>query len=279
MKKRNLLLSLATVPFIIIGCGGGSSSDTTTTSGIANISGTVPGTLIEAFCADGSYYRVNSNNNGTTEHPFTISVPQGVECKLVMTTNENDPANRVITPIGFINGGAQGTTLSLSGDLNMGNIPLAMSPAEISDANGDHVADQPHYHDLGDTAVARVTGTPVLDTDGDGIIDPYEDNDNDRIVNAYEDDDHDGQVNLYDDDDGNAHPDYLDDNDHDGTPNYIDDDNHDNTPDYVENSSSRDDNGASSDDMNYNDSGSVNEVDHDGNDNENEQDSNDDINR
>jgi hypothetical protein len=274
MKKYAFYLSLAAIPFII-GCGGGGSSDTTASA--VTISGTVPGTLIEAFCENGSYVRVTSNNNGTAEHPFSISVPQGINCRLVMTTNENDPENRVITPIGFINNGTQGVTISLNKHIDMGYVPLAMNPGDIYDANRDHVSDDPHYHDLGDIPDIHVSDIPVLDSDKDGIVDPYEDNNRNRVVNAYEDDDHDGTPNMYDDDDGNEHPDYLEDDDHDGKVNHMDDDDGNNRPDYTEdddhdgtpnhiddnndnNSENRHDNGNNDNTDNYHDG--------DGNDNE-----------
>jgi len=43
------------------------------------------GTLIEAFCADGTYYKVNSTESRSTQHPFTLALPTGVDCRLVMT--------------------------------------------------------------------------------------------------------------------------------------------------------------------------------------------------
>ncbi len=237
MKRYAFLLSIAALPFII-GCGGGSSSTpAATTSSTATISGTVPGTLIEAFCEDGSYFRVTSTNNGTSEHPFSLSVPQGTNCRIVMTTNENDPANRVVTPICYVNGSTTGSTIVLHDDVDIGHVPLSLDPNGIADANEDHVSDNPLCVTV-DAAKAAVSTVAVLDTDGDGIVDPYEDDDGDRVVNAHEDDDRDGIENMYDDD-GDAHPDYMEDDDHDGTPNYRDDDNGDHSPDYVENDRDR----------------------------------------
>jgi len=233
MKRYAFLLSVAALPFII-GCGGGSSSTpAATTSSTATISGTVPGTLIEAFCEDGSYFRVTSTDNGTSEHPFSLNIPQGTNCRIVMTTNENDPANRVVTPICYVNGGTTGSTIVLHDNIDVGHVPLSLDPNGIADANNDHVSDDPLCVTV-DTTGATVSTVAVLDTDGDGIIDPYEDDDNDHIVNAYEDDDHDGTVNMYDDDDNNMHPDYIEDDDHDGILNYRDDDNGDHLPDYIE---------------------------------------------
>jgi len=234
MKRYSLLLGLAAVPFIIA-CGGDTSDTLATATGsTATITGTVPGTLIEAFCQDGSYYSVSSTNNGTSQHPFEITVPQGVNCRLVMTTNENDPANRVITPIGFIQSDTNGTTVSLNTNVDLGYVPLALDIADINDTNNDHVSDTILMVDLNNTTGTVISTIAVMDSDNDGIVDPYEDDDGDELVNAYEDDDGDGTPNIHDDDDNNGHPDYIEDDDNDGIANYMDDDNGDHTPDYVE---------------------------------------------
>ncbi len=242
MKKNMILLSLIAIPFIT-GCGGttdstidpaASATVETATAETATISGTVPGTLIEAFCDDGTYVQVTSTQNGTNQHPFEISIPTNTNCRLVMTTNENDPANRVITPIGFINGTATGSTLTLNADVNLSHIPLELDYANANDIDMDHVVDQALLVDLNNTESVNLNDTPVLDTDADGIVDAYEDDDNDDIVNAYEDDDHDGIANIHDDDDNDHKPDYIEDDDNDGKINHSDDDNGDDTPDYME---------------------------------------------
>ena len=265
MKRYAFLLSVAVLPFVI-GCGGGdSSTPAATTSSTATISGTVPGTLIEAFCEDGSYFRVTSTDNGTSEHPFSLSIPQGTNCRIVMTTNENDPANMVVTPICYVSGSATGSTIVLHDDVDVGHVPLSLDPNGIADANEDHVSDNPLCVTV-DAAKAAVSTAAVLDTDGDGIVDPYEDDDGDRVVNAYEDDDHDGTLNMYDDDDGDTHPDYMEDDDHDGTPNYRDDDNGDHTPDYIENENSNEESNNDSTYENQNENNEQNyESDLDGN--------------
>ena len=109
MKTTSWKLSALASALILAGCGGSSTAETattettiTTTDSLSKISGTVPGTLIEAFCADGSYYKVKSTDNNTDEHPFEIEIPNTVSCSLVMTTNEDDAVNRVITQIGMI---------------------------------------------------------------------------------------------------------------------------------------------------------------------------------
>ncbi len=216
MKTTPWKLSALASAFILAGCGGGSSTTDTvnttniTTDSLSKISGTVPGTLIEAFCADGSYYKVISTDNNTDEHPFEIEIPSTVSCSLVMTTNENDEATKVITQIGVITSDANGTLFTATGDINLGHIPLAMDPSDINDANGDHVSDD------------------ILSIQVDGISIEVElenplDDDNDGLVNVYEDDDNDGIHNHDDDDDdGDKEIDIDNDPDDDGIDNEID---------------------------------------------------------
>ncbi|MCF6245374.1 MAG: hypothetical protein L3J43_10095, partial [Sulfurovum sp.] len=74
MHKR-LFILIAIMTFILIGCGGGSTTASNTPAIIlSKISGTVPGTLIEAFCEDGTYVKVSSTQNGTNQHPFEIKI-------------------------------------------------------------------------------------------------------------------------------------------------------------------------------------------------------------
>lgn len=202
----------------LVGCGGGSStpSDTdtntpeSTSESTYTLSGTVPGTLIEAFCKDGGYYSVNSTDNGTESHPFSITLPSDVNCKLIMTTNEKDadPANHIITPILVSNGTETSSYFQLSGDIDMGHIPLPMTGAGVQTAitvsmNNELMAINSFTYD-------------ALDTDGDNIPNVYEDDDNDSIVNKYdEDDDNDGIVDSQD-------PDYANDSDGDGVDNEYD---------------------------------------------------------
>lgn len=233
--KKNILLSLVAIPFII-GCGGGDSIDssvdtTVDTASLAKITGTVPGTLIEAFCDDGSYSQVSSTDNDTNEHPFEIEVPVNTNCKLIMTTNENDDLNRIITPIGFVNGDISGSTIVLNDDIDLGNIALELDYESANDVDGDHVVDAPYEVEV---EIESINDDSVQDYDNDGSIDAYDDDDNDDIVNAYEDDDNDGTYNIYDDDDNDDTPDYLEDDDDDGEFNHTDDDDNDDTPDYVE---------------------------------------------
>lgn len=204
MKKSSILLSLIAAPFLIVGCGGGSSS-TTTTNTMAKITGTVPGTLIEAYCDNNYYAQVTSTQNGTNEHPFEVSVPTNTNCRLVMTTNENDPANRIITPINF----GSGNTIVLNKDINLGNVPLALDYQSSGDKDGDHVVDEPF--DV-DPSGASVNNAPVQDKDENGIVDNYDDDNGNNIPNAYEDYDNDGIVNIHDDANGNGVPDFDEEN-------------------------------------------------------------------
>ena len=235
MKTTSLKLSALAAGFILAGCGGGSSSTTSTTP-TSKISGTVPGTLIEAFCADGSYYKVKSTENNTDEHPFEIEIPSTLSCSLVMTTNEDDLVNKVITQIGIITSDANGTLFTAAADIDLGHIPLAMDPSQINDANEDHVSD--------DILTIQVDGTSIkiefenpLDDDGDGLVYVYEDDDDDGI-NNHDDDDDDGDGkadvdNDLDDDGIDNDEDVDDDNDGDRDSEDSDDDN-DGIDDYLD---------------------------------------------
>ncbi|MCO4844501.1 MAG: hypothetical protein KC427_00625 [Sulfurovum sp.] len=220
MKTTSLKLSALASALILVGCDGSSTTDTavTSTNSLSKISGTVPGTLIEAFCADGSYYKVTSTDNNTNEHPFELEIPSTVSCSLVMTTNENDEAKKVITQIGVITSDANGTLFTASGDINLGNIPLAMDPSDINDANGDHVSDDILSIQVDGTSIVVELENP-LDDDDDGLVNVYEDDDNDGIHN-HDDDDDDGDneidIDNDPDDDGIDNDDDVDDN-NDGT--------------------------------------------------------------
>ena len=193
MKKSSIVLSITVASLLMVGCGGGSSSEPTSTS-TATLSGTVPGTLIEAFCDNGYYAQVSSTQNGTSEHPFEIEVPTNTNCRLVMTTNENDPDNRIITLIGFTNG----STIVLEQDVNLGNIPLEIEYENADDKDGDHVVDTEL---IVDPNGASTNDDHVQDDNNNDLVDSYDDDDDDNIVNAYEDDDDDGIENIHDDDD------------------------------------------------------------------------------
>lgn len=255
MKTGLWKLSALTSALILAGCGGSSTTDNanTTASPLSKISGTVPGTLIEAFCTDGSYYQVNSTQNNTSEHPFEIEVPKTVDCSLVMTTNEDNETTRVITQIGLVTSDANGTLFRASEDIDLGYIPLAMDPSEIKDANGDHVSDDVLTIQVDGTHIKIETENP-LDRDHDGLVNIYEDDDEDSISNYYDDDD-DGDGIKDSDHGGEDHDNDHDninnnDNDYDGDgiddDKDIDDDNDgiidDNDPDENDHSDGHDDN-------------------------------------
>ncbi|WP_051640787.1 hypothetical protein [Thiomicrorhabdus sp. Milos-T2] len=217
LYKAPFILSSLTMAVMLASCGGGGSDSTTTSTSTSTsasvVTGTVPGTLIEAFCADGTFYSENSTNNGTTKHPFSISLPSNVDCRLVMTTNENDPVKRVVTPINLDNNGTISGLINLSGDIDLGHVPLALNAPNV-DLNHDGVEDTPLKVSISSASVTtkQVTYDP-LDTDGDGIPNVYEDDDKDGVSNHYDNDylssrkrddrDGDGINDLYDRDNDN----------------------------------------------------------------------------
>ena len=246
MKTTSLKLSALASALLLAGCGGGSSTAdtaitdtaTTTTNSLSKISGTVPGTLIEAFCEDGSYYSIKSTENNMDEHPFEIEIPSTLSCSLVMTTNEDDNVNKVVTQIGIITPDANGTLFKAASDVDLGHIPLAMDPSNINDINGDHVSDDVLNIQVDGTAIKIELENP-LDDDNDGLVNVYEDDDNDGISNHDDDDDDgDGEVDVdddldddgidneedVDDDNDGYHDDEDSDDDNDGIDDYLDSD-------------------------------------------------------
>ncbi len=250
-------------------CGGGGGGSTgggvagsVAASGGLTLTGTVPGTLIEAFCDDGSYHVVTSTQNGTNRHPFEIPLPAGLACRIVMITNETDPANRVVTPIKLVKRSGQGgIAVSATGRrIDLGHVDLAMSRLAMrADSNGDGVEDIPREimldEDDADELEIHHRDADPMDTDNDGIVNRYEDDDQDGLANDQDrdddgngidddlendndldddgieneldvDDDNDGQRDEDDDDDDNdGHPDEVDeDDDNDGVPDEEEDD-------------------------------------------------------
>ncbi|MDG6777118.1 hypothetical protein QCB44_00205 [Thiomicrorhabdus sp. zzn3] len=248
--KAPFLLTGISAAIVLASCGGGGSStadatSSTTTSSAVAISGTVPGTKIEAFCADGRYFSVNSTDNGTDQHPFSLSMPAGVDCRLVMTTHEEDEVNRIVSPIAFSSATATSGLINTQVSFDLGYVPLAMSLDEIVDSNGDGVLDTPLSLavSLPEEVVIRELAVDPLDDDNDGIPNAYEDDDNDGLYNSEDDDDdgdgipdsededhtdsdEDGIDDLYDRDDDNdgLTDDEDDDDDNDGTRDEEDDD-------------------------------------------------------
>lgn len=204
MKRSLLTLSILTSATLLTACGSGSSTESSSTSDAATnntttstpsaakstyaLKGTVPGTLIEAYCDNGGYFATHSTQNGTNQHPFELSLPAGLSCNLVMTTNETDPANSVITAIGFRDdNGNIGTRVTATANttIDIGNVALFTSRTDASaaDLDGNGVIDSPF--DIGnhpDLSISQSINT-ALDMDGNGIIEPYEDEDGDGIIN------------------------------------------------------------------------------------------------
>ncbi len=235
---------------ILTACGGGSGTTATSSSGNTTgsspaaaktyaVKGTVPGTLIEAFCDNGAYFSTRSTQNGTSQHPFQLDLPVGMGCHLVMTTNEDDPANRIVTPVGFVDANGQVSTritANTESTIDLGHVDLFLDRNDTGgfDADGDGVIDQPM--DLGSHPELSVfdAGKTTLDPDGDGIIEPYDDEDGDGIINREDNDyshkdrdrDRDGLLDSIDvnaDNDPNATNTYPAHLDHDGDG-YLDED-------------------------------------------------------
>ena len=235
MKSQHSMALAVSISAILAACGGGGDGVSPTSSATSYIlKGTVPGTLIESFCDDGSYHSTKSNNNGTNRHPFELLLPTGQSCRLVMTTNEDDTGNKVVTPIRLITASGQGgiAFTGVAGQLDLGHVDLPLSRDKmLADVNDDGVEDFPRELSLSSEQSERVNislaARDPLDADNDGIINEYEDDDGDRLSNRDDsDDDNDGIPDEFDDDrdnDGRSDNDLDGDgisNDHD-----VDDDN------------------------------------------------------
>ncbi|MHC3993511.1 hypothetical protein ACXWTF_01660 [Thiomicrolovo sp. ZZH C-3] len=261
MKATYLALSTLTAGLIFAACGSaGSSSDKATTS----ITGTVPGTLIEAFCEDGSYYAVNSNDNGTSEHPFELEVPQNTSCRLVMTTNENTPDASVVTLL-TLNGS---TLFEVNASaIDLGYIDLPMERAGYDDDNNGISDDLFNVVTPEGTVISVELTDDPMDSDHDGIIDYYDDDDDNDGIKDDEDTDDDG-----DDIPDTEDEDSINDFDHDGINNDADvDDDNDESVDAEDSDDDNDgiDDDADSDDDNdgiddSEDADQLNDTDHDG---------------
>lgn len=277
MKTVSKLSLVAAVSAVLSACGGSGSGSSSFLPGTAGftITGTVPGTLIEAFCDDGSYHVVASTKNATGRHPFELELPDSLACRIVMITNEDDPADKVVTPIKMIKQNGQGgIAISAKGELiDLGHVNLAMNRLEmLKDANGDGVEDVPREVILDDDASGVIEihngGNDALDKDNDGIIEVYEDDDGDGISNHDDDDDDDDGIRdeLDDrdddfDDDGITNDKDVDD-DNDGIEDEADsDDDNDGIDDETD---SDDDNDGISDDQEDEDSGEDSDGEGDG---------------
>ena len=220
MKNLSITLSVITAGLLFIGCGSGSSSSvdgvTQEISTTSLIRGTVPGTLIEVFCEDGSYYSVNSTQNDTNEHPFEIEIPKELSCRLVMTTNENNESAKIVTPIGIITPDGNGTLFRATSDIiDLGYVDLAMNREDINDTNGDGVSDDILEINIDNQEMVYVyLENDPMDSDNDGLLNVYENDDNDTKSNYDDnDDDNDG---IDDNEDNDQNNDGINDNDLDG---------------------------------------------------------------
>ncbi len=293
MKTKLITLSVIVAGLIFVGCSSTSNdevlNDEVPNENIVNerstISGTVPGTLIEAFCDDGSYYVVNSTDNNTSYHPFEIEIPTALNCRLVMTTNEDNEALKVITPIGIVTADGNGTLFTASEDIDLGHIDLAMSRDDINDTNNDGVSDDILFLNInGNELVYIELENDPTDSDNDGLLNIYEDDDSDGINNHDDnDDDNDG---IEDSNDFDHDNDGINDNDFDGDGVTNDEDEDDDNDGIKDDEDDDDDNDGIRDDDDLDDDNDgiddVNEEDgssNDANDNEmNDDDSSNDAN-
>ena len=221
--KQHHQFSILAFALLLAACGGGGDGSSITSSPAgASIIGSVPGTLIEAFGDNGSYYVVASNDTGSAQHPFQLDVPSGLGIHLVMITGEGTP-DEVITPIGFRDSTGNIRTRLALGEgevVDLGHIPLPMgrNAAAMDDLDEDGVLDRPMVLD----DVGAQNPLSQSDADHDGV-DDWNDDDHggyqyDGSTRDPQDDDDDGIPNSYD-------PDYVareGDSDSDGLPDNVD---------------------------------------------------------
>ncbi len=234
--KTKALYGILFLIVLIAACGGSSSDGGGTSSSTYSLTGTVPGTLIEAYCDDGSYYSVKSTDNGTDRHPFDLELPKNLSCRVVLITNEENETTKVVTSIKLTDkDGNTSIVFTSSGeDIDLGFVDLPLSRSDMSsDSNGDGVEDFPLEVTVTDSAIVIVLKTDdPMDDDNDGIINVYEDDDGDGISNRDDDDDDNDGIKDIDDNDNDG--DGINDNDldHDGISNGQDkDDDNDGLPD------------------------------------------------
>ncbi len=99
----------------------------------------MPGTIIEAYGDNGSYYVIHSDQNGTARHPFNLDLPAGIGFRLVMITNEGTK-EEVITPLGFRDSSSKVRTrfvLGKNDSIDLGYVPLPTSRNEAADRDHD----------------------------------------------------------------------------------------------------------------------------------------------
>lgn len=202
-----------------------------------NLSGTIPdvSALVEGFCANGAYYtsgQLAGTNNPAGTQTFSIQLPSGTSCRLVLTTNEIDQANKIITALKLNLNGSVNSLIKISQDVNLGNIQVPTNYSSITDTYGDHVNDDLYEHGISAITGLTLSNSSLMDKDNDHIPDIYENYDGDSLHNKDDnDDDNDGLLDHLDsDDDGDGYNDH--DNDGDGISDSVDiDDDNDGTDD------------------------------------------------
>ena len=193
---------------LLAGCEGGDLLADGGIIGTGSITGTVPGTIIEAYGDQGEYEETFSEANNTDRHPFQLRLRAGVGFYLVMIINEGTE-NEIVMPIAFP-GNKQGEVMARivlreGQEIDLGHIPLFMNCSEVpleSDPDRDCTLDK-----------------PFLLNEDEGSKNPL------KKMDA----DDNGRNDFYDEDHGYGHPSkwqYRDpqDRDNDGVPNYYDDD-------------------------------------------------------
>ena len=205
-ERWYVLTPLVAAILALQGCGGGGGGDAPTASaggggttgtnqGTYQLTGTVPGTLIEAFCEDGRYFSVTSVNNGSSKHPFSMALPVGVKCQVVMTMNELDTARKTITPVAFDDGSGNakpGITATRAGervDTGFVDLPRDRTDSRFVDSDGDGVNDRPldvRLPSVKPTIQLAARNLPT-DPDGDGIPNRYDPDDDGDGIPDYRD--------------------------------------------------------------------------------------------
>ncbi len=227
-KPKLLTLSISA---LLAACSSGGTEQTAATY---NLRGTVPGTIIEAFCDGGRYFSTHSDHSvAHDQHPFNLELPTGLACRLVMTTGEGTD-DELVTPIGFVNATRSSIAFESSEDIDIGHVALLMQtdpgcdsiPAVPTyDMNCDGIQDNPIYIEIDSDDFEIVTRiSDDFDDDRDNLVDAYEDDDGDGIPNSKDDnygtDDYDGDgiENGHDVDDDNdgLEDDVDEDDDNDG---------------------------------------------------------------
>ncbi len=216
MKK--IIIMLISLLFIV-NCGGGGGGDDnfinnnfiSTSPTTFSLQGSVPGTLIEAFGNNGSYYKTTSvDSNGSKT--FTLTLPLGVKFNLFMTVNEGS-TNSIVIPIRFGSGTISSSVFSYSATnnqiINLGYLDLPIT-RQGKDNDGDGVADNFFTHleegfkiDIYDSVASSTSfTTKTFDYDGDGIHNNYDNDDGytqaSRTIGFYKDSDGDGVPDIVD---------------------------------------------------------------------------------